>query len=78
MTFEFELDYSKATWTWPLESSAVIIDIRGCIYNFLTELVPHGRHHFVCLKSDIPIQVSSTLIMIFLLISILKKAKANY
>ena len=60
-----------------MSSTAVIMEILGYRFFLAIEFARPGRAHFILLKSDMPNQVSSTLITVFLERSSFRKAKAN-
>lgn len=75
---EFEFDCTRLSHTWPSECRAAIIEILGCIRALLTEFVFLGRAHFLRRKSDMPSHVSSMFMIVFLLRSNFRNARANY
>ena len=77
MTELLELAWSSATDTQPLESSERIMEILGYICFFGTVFYFPVYAHFILLKSDIPSQVSSTLITVFFSKSSFRKPSAK-
>ena len=78
MIREFEFDCTRLSQTWLSECRAAIIEIRGYISALSTGLVLFGKAHFLFLKSAIPSHVSSMFMIVFLLRSNFRNARANY
>ena len=77
ITEELLFACTKLRYNSPFVSSPQIMEIRGIICSWATELMCRWRHHLRRRKSLIPIQVSSTFKITFLSKSMPKKARAN-